>query len=238
MTSAGHRLYHTKNRTSLRYPYGAQPAAGRIIIWYYDKKAFLDIVECLLKLKHYLKFHGARAAFCRVIEGKTTSTGLLHTSEGNQTVLVQYLNRSIQRRPSRHRTVPNLASYDIRKAPRTSRPIPVQASDDARPIFFESNCHRWKATCICRSTYCIYINYTSLLKTKNINTKTHITLEQLRMKVLLIFSVLNKCGFHLHYSSPPRAIPWCICSGEGLVWWGICYDLDRLLSTHEDQRIN
>jgi len=88
-----------------------------------------------LKLKHYLKFHGARAAFCRVIEGKTTSTGLLHTSEGNQTVLVQYLNRSIQRRPSRHRTVPNLASYDIRKAPITSRPIPVQASDDARPIF-------------------------------------------------------------------------------------------------------
>ena len=39
-----------------------------------------------------------------------------------------------------------------------------------RPMLYESNCHRWEAKCICRSTYYIYIDL-SLLKTKTINTK-------------------------------------------------------------------
>jgi len=41
------------------------------------------------------------------------------------------------------------------------------------PMFYELNCHLWEATCICRSTHCIYCIYIdiSLLKTKNINTK-------------------------------------------------------------------
>jgi len=49
-----------------------------------------------------------------------------------------------------------------------------------RPMFYESNCHRWEATCFCRCTYCIYIDI-SLLKNKNKNTKIYISLEQLRM---------------------------------------------------------
>ena len=34
---------------------------------------FLDIVRCPVKFRYYLKFHGARMAFGRVIEGKMTS---------------------------------------------------------------------------------------------------------------------------------------------------------------------
>jgi len=54
--------------------------------------------------------------------------------------------------------------------------MPVRAPAD----IFETNCHRWEATGICKSTYCIYINI-SLPKTKTINTKTDLSLEQLRM---------------------------------------------------------
>ena len=85
-------VFLTKNRTILRRPYGARPAAGRIVRFFYQ---FLDIVRCPVKLRHYLKFHGARSAFGRVIEGKMTSTGhrtasgrRLHTSDGHRTIFV------------------------------------------------------------------------------------------------------------------------------------------------------
>ena len=52
--------------------YGARPAAGRIVRFVYH---FLDIVRCPVKFRYYLKFHGARTAFGRVIEGKITSAG-------------------------------------------------------------------------------------------------------------------------------------------------------------------
>jgi len=54
-------------------------------------------------------------------------------------------------------------------------------------MFYESNCHRWEATCFCRSTYCIYIDI-SLLKTKNINTKLYISFEQLRIYIFPLSS--------------------------------------------------
>jgi len=56
----------------LRRPYGARPAAGRIVRFFI---IFLDIVRCPVKFRYYLKFHGARTAFGRVIEGKITSAG-------------------------------------------------------------------------------------------------------------------------------------------------------------------
>jgi len=34
---------------------------------------FLDIIRCPVKFMYYFKFHGAQAAFCKVIEGKLTS---------------------------------------------------------------------------------------------------------------------------------------------------------------------
>jgi len=42
-----------------------------------------------------------------------------------------------------------------------------------RTMFYESNCHRWEATCFCRRTYCIYIDI-SFLNTKNINILNNI----------------------------------------------------------------
>jgi len=82
---APYGVYFTKNRTILRRPYGARPAAGRILLFFI---IVLDIVQCPLKFRHYLKFHGARTAFGRVIEGTMTSAGhltapvwLLHTSD-------------------------------------------------------------------------------------------------------------------------------------------------------------
>jgi len=122
--------------------------------------------------------------------------------------------------PTGHRTVPGRTSYDVWQAPRTfknlltNRPMPVRAPDDVRPgtgrcpsghrpMFYESNCHQWEATCFCRCTYCIYIDI-SLLKTKNIITKICISFEQLRMinmqrtSAIEIFAFLSKCGFHHH----------------------------------------
>ena len=69
---APYGVYFTKNRTILRSPYGARPAAGKIVRFFIN---FLDIVRCPVKFRYYLKFHGARTAFGRVNEGKVTSAG-------------------------------------------------------------------------------------------------------------------------------------------------------------------
>jgi len=69
---APYGVYFTKNRTILRRPYGARPAAGRIVRFLIN---FLDIVRCPVKFMSYLKFHGARTAFGWVNEGKMASAG-------------------------------------------------------------------------------------------------------------------------------------------------------------------
>jgi len=69
---APYGVYFTKNRTILRRPYGARPAAGRIVRFLI---IFLDSVRCPVNFRYYLKFHGARTAFGRVIKGKITSAG-------------------------------------------------------------------------------------------------------------------------------------------------------------------
>ena len=76
---------------------------------------------------------------------------------------------------------PSRASYDVWNAPGTFK-IRKQCLSGYRPMFYESNCHWWEATCICRSTYSIYIDIL-LMKTKStyINTKIYISLELQRM---------------------------------------------------------
>jgi len=69
---APYGVYFTKNRTILRRPYGARPAAGRIVRLFIN---ILDIVRCPVNFRYYLKFHGARSAFGRAIKGKITSAG-------------------------------------------------------------------------------------------------------------------------------------------------------------------
>jgi len=188
---------------------------------------------------YYLKFYGARTAFGRVIEGKMTSAGhrtvpgrrpagvCTHRTGTGRFLFTKFIVR-FQQCPTGHRTVPGRTSYDVWQAPRTlkniltNRPMNVRAPDDVRPgtgrcpsghrpMFYESNCHRWEATCFCKSTYCIYIDK-SLLKTKIKNTKIYISLEQLRMinmqwtSAIDFFTVLSKCGFyHHHCQSQPQS---------------------------------
>jgi len=118
---APYGVYFTNNRTILRRPYGARPAAGRIVRFFI---IFLDIVRCPVNFRYYLKFHGARTAFGRVIEGKITSTGhrtvpgrrpagvFTHRTGTGRFLFNIYIVR-FQRRPSGHRTVPGRASYDV-----------------------------------------------------------------------------------------------------------------------------
>jgi len=65
-------VYFTKKSYDSTAPVRC-PAGGRKnrTIFYY----FLDIVRCPVKFRYYLKFHGARTAFGRIIEGKITSAG-------------------------------------------------------------------------------------------------------------------------------------------------------------------
>jgi len=102
---APYGVYFTQNRTILRRPYGARPAAGRIVRFFIN---FLDIVRCPVNFRYYLKFHGARTAFGRVIKGKITSAGhrtapgrRFHTSDGHRTIFVKYLYRTIPTAPVR-----------------------------------------------------------------------------------------------------------------------------------------
>ena len=69
---APYGVFFTKKRTILRRPYGARSAAGRTVRFFLS---FLDTVRCPVKFRCYLKFHGARTAFSRVIEGIMTSAG-------------------------------------------------------------------------------------------------------------------------------------------------------------------
>jgi len=106
------------------------------------------------------------------------------------------------RRPSGHRTVLGQAWYDVWKGTfeilLTYRPIP----SGHRSMFYESNGHRWEATCIYIRTYCIYIN-NFILKNKNINIKIYISLEQLRMNTMQRTSAINFCSFVQVLFSPP-----------------------------------
>jgi len=168
---APYGVYFIKYRTILRRLYGAPPAAGRIVRFL---NIFWDIVRCPVKLRYYLKFHGARTAFGWVIEGKMTSTGhrtvpgrrptgvCTHWTGTGRFLFKNFIVR-FQRCPT------GRTSYDVWQAPRTlknlliNRPMPVRAPAD---VFYESNCHRWEATWFCRRTYCIYIYIYSLLETK------------------------------------------------------------------------
>ena len=81
-----------------------------------------------MKFSYYIKFHGARTAFCWVIEGTMTSAGhRLHTSDGHRTIFGN-LNRTI--------LTGGRASYDVWKEQGTfenlftNHPMPVRAPAD------------------------------------------------------------------------------------------------------------
>jgi len=120
----GHRTASTspKNRMILR----RQEKLKRFL------NIFLDIERCPVKFRCYLKFHCARTAFGRVIEGKMTSVRTargrpLHTWDRHRTNFVLTFYRTIP-------TVPNQTSYHVWQAPRTLKNILTNpAPGDARP---------------------------------------------------------------------------------------------------------
>jgi len=139
----------------------------------------LDIVWCPVKFRNYLKLHGTRTAFCRDHWGLKLMTS---AGPGRRPAGV-YIHLT-----GTGRFLLGIVRTDVWKAPGAFEKLITKSADARqghgrcptghRPMFYESNCHRWEATCICRSTYRIYIDI-SLLKTKNINTKIYISFEQL-----------------------------------------------------------
>jgi len=137
-TQAPYGVFFTKNRTILRRPAGGRK--NRTIFYH-----FLDIVRYLVMFRHYLKFHGARTAFGRVIEGKMTSAGhrtaFAHIGRAPDNFLFRIQIVRFQRCPSGHRTVPGRGHCTMsdkrQKLSKISyqidRCMPVRAPDDARP---------------------------------------------------------------------------------------------------------
>ena len=164
----------------LRAPYGVyftkkksydSTAPGRRQEESCDFLQYLDIIRCPVKFSFYLKFHGDRTVFCSVIEGTITSTGhRLHTSDGHRAILVWNSNRTISTAAG-HRTMCENSKELSKISIRIDR-----CPSGHRPMFYESNCHRWEATCICRSTYWICIDI-SLVKTKNLNSIIYVSLR-------------------------------------------------------------
>ena len=131
--------------------YGHRTASGRIVRLFLS---FLDIIRSPVKFSYYLKFHGALTAFCRVIEGTMTSAGHRFHRNSNRTVSTAAGHRTMCENSK------ELSKISIRIG---------RCPSGHRPMFYESNCHRWEATCICRSTYWICIDI-SVVKTKNLNS--------------------------------------------------------------------
>ena len=139
----------------------------------------------------------ARTTFCWVIEGTMTSAGhRLHTSDGHRTIFGN-LNRTISTAAG-HRTM-----WESKELSKISLQI-GRCPSGHRPMFYESNCHQWEATCICRSTYRICIDMT-LVKIKNLNSIIYVSLEELRMNnmqrksAIQMFAILSKSCFHIHH---------------------------------------
>jgi len=127
----GHRtasISHKKSYDStapVRRPYGARPAAGRIVRFF----VLFDIIRCPVKFSYYFKFHGARTAFRRAIGVTLTSAGhRVHTSDGHRTILGWNSNRTISTAAG-HRTMCK-KSKELSKNLYTNRPMPVRAPAD------------------------------------------------------------------------------------------------------------
>ena len=150
---APYGVYFTKNRTILRRPYGARPAAGRIVRFFIN---FLDIVRCPVKFRYYLKFHGARTAFGRVNEGKMTSAVrcpggarpvFAHIARAPDDFCLKFISYdSNGARPGTVGIVRCMTSArNFQKSLNKSadaRPGTGRCPSGHRPMFYESNCHR------------------------------------------------------------------------------------------------
>jgi len=155
-TGTVRRLFHQKSYDSTTPV--RRPPGGRKNRAIFDH--FLDIVRCPVKLRYYLKFHGARTAFGGSLRVKW-----------HRPVIVRFLFNLYV---AGHRTMSDKCQ-ELKKS--------LNKSTDARPgtgRCFMSRIEISEKRCFCRSTYCTYIDI-SLLKTAFINTKICMLLEQLMM---------------------------------------------------------
>jgi len=136
--------------------YGTRPAAGRIVRFFI---IFLDIVRCPVKLRYSLKFHGAVRHLVASLRVKWHRPGTLRCPDGARPAFAHigrapdnfcfnFISYDINgahlgtvRGPARHCTM----SYNRQKLSKISH--------RHRPMFYESNCHRWETTCFCRRIY-------------------------------------------------------------------------------------
>jgi len=196
---APYGVHFTKNRTILRRPAGGRK--NRTIFL-----SLLDTIRCLVKLSYYIKFHGARTAFCWVIEGTIASTGhRLHKSEGHRAIFGN-LNRTISTAAG-HRTM-------CEKGKELSK-ISIQIGRFAsghRLMFYKSNRLRWELSDVYVQKYILNLYRYVTCEDQNLNSIIYVSLKELRMNYLLrksaiqMFAILSKSCFHIHHCQSQH---WC-----------------------------
>jgi len=159
-TGTVRRLCHKKSYDST--------APGRRQEESYDFWSFLDIVRCPVKFRHCFKFHGARTAFGRVIEGKKNigrapygaRPAFAHIGRAPDDFCLKFKSYdSNSARPGIVRCLTSARNFQksfIKSA--DARPGTGRYPSGRRPMWYESNSHRWEVMCFRRSTYCIYID--------------------------------------------------------------------------------
>jgi len=133
---------------------GAYMAPGRRQEESYDFFSFLYICHCPVKLRFYLKFHGAITAFGRVIEGKMTSArhrmvsgrrpaGVCEDWTGTGIMLFKIYIVRFQRWPGNVRCLTSARNFQksLNKSANV-RPGTGRCPSGYRPMFNESNSHR------------------------------------------------------------------------------------------------
>jgi len=154
----------------------------------------LDIIRRPLKFSYYLKFHGARTAFCRVIEGTMTSAGhRLHTSDGHRTNLVWNSNRTIKRRPGIVRCVKRARNF--RKSLYKSAGacfMSRAAAGEKRRVLAEVPIESIYRYFICEDQK-LKFNYICFAWGANLMNNMQ------RKSSIEMFAILSKCCFHIHH---------------------------------------
>jgi len=142
-TSTVLRLFHKQSyisTTPVRRPAGGRKK--RTILG-----QLLDIVRCPVKFRHYLKFHGARTAFCRIIEGKMTlynarpAFAHIGRAPDDFAVLVWNFNRTISTATVRCLQCARNFLKSLNKS-KDACPGTARCQAGHRPMVYESICHR------------------------------------------------------------------------------------------------
>ena len=154
-------VYLTKNRTIRRRPCGARAAPCRQKEESYAFCQILDIERCLMKFRYYLNFTALERGCVRLLRLRGQCPGTVRCPDGARPAFA-HIGRApddfdikCKRCPAGHRTCTmSEKRQELSKIYQQIGRCPA----GHRTMFYESNCHRWETTCICRRTYWIYIH--------------------------------------------------------------------------------